>query len=83
MIYYRSNSHAGSGFTLLRTSTCELRLEHAMSGYKDWIDRPTEVDFYKGIIENAPGAKESAMTYAAIGLGALYGVKKVKKKKKK
>jgi hypothetical protein len=54
-----------------------------MSGYKDWIDRPTEVDFYRGIIENAPGAKESAMTYAAIGLGVVYGAKKVKKKKKK
>lgn len=53
-----------------------------MSGYNDWISRPTEVDFYRGITENAPGAKESAFTYAAIGLGAWYGVKKVKKKKK-
>lgn len=63
--------------------TCELRLEHAMSGYKDWVDRPTEVDFYKGIIENAPGAKENAIAYATLGLGVVIGAKKVKKKKKK
>ena len=49
--------------------------------YKDWLDKPTEVDFYRGITENAPGAKESAATYVAIGLGYLYGLKKVKKKK--
>jgi hypothetical protein len=47
-----------------------------------WIDKPTEVDFYRGIIDNAPDAKDSAVTYGAIVAGYLYG-KKVKKKKKK
>jgi hypothetical protein len=47
-----------------------------------WIDKPTEVDFYQGITDNAPSAKDSAFTYGAIVAGYLYG-KKVKKKKKK
>ena len=46
-----------------------------------WIDKPTEVDFYRGITDNAPDAKSSAITYGAIVAGFLYG-KKVKKKKK-
>ena len=59
-----------------------LRLETAMSDKPSWLDGPTEADFYRGITDKAPGAKESAMTLAAVGLGYMYGLKKAKKKKK-
>jgi hypothetical protein len=53
-----------------------------MSDKPSWLDGPTEADFYRGITDKAPGAKESAMTLAAVGLGYMYGLKKAKKKKK-
>jgi hypothetical protein len=49
----------------------------------DKIDRPSEVSFIRGMAENAaPGARESAMAYAAIVAGYMYGKKQGKKKKK-
>lgn len=80
-IYHWISSHAGNGFAFC-VRVCEFRLETAMSDRPEWLDGPTEVDFYRGITDHAPGAKESAISLAAVGLGYMYGFKKAKKKKK-
>lgn len=49
----------------------------------DKISRPSEVDFIRASSEAvAPGARESAIAYAAIVAGYMYGKKQGKKKKK-
>jgi hypothetical protein len=54
-----------------------------MSNRPEWLDGPTEVDFIRGITDQAPSAKDSALALAAVGLGYLYGIKKAEKKKRK
>jgi hypothetical protein len=54
-----------------------------MSNRPEWLDGPTEVDFIRGITDQAPDAKDSALALAAVGLGYLYGYKTAEKKKRK